>query len=514
MIPILTREQMRAYDARAIDVCAVPGLVLMENAGRGAAEIVAERGGPVAVVCGRGNNGGDGFVVARHLLARGIETEVLVLGERDRIQGDARENLDALLGLGAAPTFVGDDLDPVSRAVARAPVAVDALFGTGLDRPLEPPWVDVVSILNARRSFLVALDIPSGIDADTGAVLGTAVRADLTVTFGHLKAGLLQGAGLGHAGELRVVGLGIPDAPVLYEVGCLATAIEPATVAAALSPRPVDLHKYRAGSVLVLAGSQGKVGAALLAGAAALRSGAGLSCIASWPEAVDALEGRIPELMTLRLDPQRLARSLADALDRRAAVAIGPGFGLDDRARSVCDEVVLRWQGPVVVDADALSAFAGRADAIAAAPGPRVLTPHSGELARLLGTTSEEVERDRFAAVRNAADRTGATVVLKGARTIVCGARGTSVSLRGDPVLATGGTGDVLTGIIAALLCHADAHAAACAAVHLHALCGEAWRAATRSDRGLLASDLVDRIPEAIAELLPPAEGGSVEKGG
>jgi ADP-dependent NAD(P)H-hydrate dehydratase / NAD(P)H-hydrate epimerase len=503
MIPILTREQMRAYDARAIDVCGVPGLVLMENAGRGAAEIIAARAGagPVAIVCGRGNNGGDGFVVARHLRARAIEVDVLVIGERDRVKGDARSNLDALLGLGVAATFVGDDLTPVARAVDRASLVVDALFGTGLDRALESPWAEVVAMLNARRCPLVALDIPSGIDANTGAVLGAAVRADVTITFGHRKAGLLQGAGLGHGGELSVVGLGIPDASILDEVGSLATAIAPAAVVAALGARAVDVHKYRAGSVLVIAGSAGKVGAALLAGTATLRSGAGLGCIASWPEAVDAMEGRVPELMTHRLDPQRLAVSLGEALDRRTAVAIGPGFGLDDRARSVVDEVVLRWKGPVVVDADALGCFAGRANDLASALGPRVITPHSGELGRLLGKTSADVEQDRFAAAREAADRTGAAVVLKGARTIVCSARGTSVSLHGDPVLATGGSGDVLTGMVAALLCHADPHAAACGAVHLHAMAAERWRAEHGSDRGLLASDLIEGIPTAIATI-------------
>src|SRR5690606_34125572 len=264
----------------------------------------------------------------------------------------------------------------------------------------------------------VALDIPSGLHADTGAVLGVAIRAEHTITFGAHKPGLLQGAAAEHAGEIHLVGLGIFDAGVLARTGWLATFIEPDDALDALGHRPDDAHKYDRGSVLVVAGSAGKTGAALLAARGALRAGAGIATIASWPDAIASLEVRVLEVMTHALDPSALDASLEAALARRKAVAIGPGLGTDARARALCDKVVLGWEGPVVVDADAISAFAGRPEALQDAPGPRVLTPHSGELARLLGIKSADVEADRFAAAREAARRTGATVLLKGRNTL------------------------------------------------------------------------------------------------
>ena len=519
MIPILSREQMRAYDARAIEGCAVPGVVLMENAGRGAADHVAQlydrhaagaaggRPGPVVIACGRGNNGGDGFVVARHLLARGIEVEALLIGEREQVGGDARLNLEALLGLGGQVHTLGADLTVLREALGRAGLAVDALFGTGLSRPLEGGWLEVVTAFDEARCPKVAIDIPTGIDANSGAVLGAAVHADLTVTFAHLKAGLVQGAGLIHAGEVQVVGLGIPDRAILDEVGWLATVTEQTDVVDALGRRALDCHKYRAGSVLVVAGSEGKTGAALLAARGVLRAGGGLVTVASWPAAIDSIESRVVEVMTARLDPADLEQTLVAALDRKTAVAIGPGLGLDERAQRLSDEIVLGWRGPVVVDADSLTHFAGRAEALREAQGERVLTPHAGELGRLLGIGSAEVEAQRIDTARRAAELSGATVVLKGPRTVVASDGGDRVSVcaAGNPALATGGSGDVLTGIVAALLCHAPTHEAASAAVWLHGRAADRWAARVGADRGMLATEIADELPALVATL--PATG-------
>ncbi|MBM4358657.1 MAG: NAD(P)H-hydrate dehydratase [Deltaproteobacteria bacterium] len=524
MTVAMTAAQMRAYDRHAIDVCGVPGIVLMENAGRGAAERIAERmgdaRGPALVLCGKGNNGGDGFVVARHLETRGLAAEVFLLGRRDDVAGDARTNLDALVRLGFEVREIEDDLAEVEAALARSSLVVDALFGTGLSRPLDARATELVHRIHASLRPVVALDVPSGIDATTGEVLGVAVHATETLTFAHLKTGLLQGEGVRHAGHVRLVGLGIPDGEVLDAVGCEAEAIEPDDVLAARGFRAPDAHKYRAGSVLVVAGSAGKSGAALLAATAALRGGAGLATVATWPEIAASLDGRVLEVMTYALDREKLTDSLDRALERRAAVCVGPGLGLDSAAREVTERIVLGYRGPAVVDADALTHFAGRPTALAGAPGPRVLTPHAGELARLLGEPVSELERDRFGAARRAAKATGAVVVFKGPHTLVAHPDGRLRYLDGaEPLLATAGSGDVLAGVVLALLAargelRAEDDAArteiafevACAAVHVHLRAARLWRERTAIEmrpleRGLVASDLVAELPRALASL-------------
>jgi ADP-dependent NAD(P)H-hydrate dehydratase / NAD(P)H-hydrate epimerase len=490
MIPILSRAQIRGYDERAI-ACGVPSLVLMENAGRGAAAIAEGLvpSGEVVVVCGRGNNGGDGFVVARHLMARGRSVRVFALAAQ--LEGDARHNLEAFSGLGGDVAFLDDDFTALRDALASAALVVDALFGTGLARPVEGRYRAAIEAINEASALRLALDIPSGIDADTGAILGLAVRADHTATFAHRKCGLVQGPGADHAGAIHVVDLGIPDASVLAAVGHTARLLE----APRLPARRPDLHKYGAGSVLVAAGSPGKAGAALLAARGALRAGAGLVTIATF---ADDLEARLPEAMTVALDDDP-APKLEAALARSKAAGVGPGIGLGEEARAAI-EAMMTFAGPLVLDADAITAFAGRPEALREAPGPRILTPHTGELARLLGTTSAAIEAHRFAAAKQAADRTGAIVVLKGWRSVIAGAELT-VCDRGDPVLAVGGSGDVLTGIITALTCALPPYEAACAGVYLHARTGELWRERHGADRGVFAHELAELVPAALAEL-------------
>lgn len=505
MTPVLSREQIRAYDQHLIEELSVPGLLLMENAGRGAAEaLMARAAGRVAIVCGRGNNGGDGFVVARHLAAAGWDVACHVMGPLDKIGGDAAVNLGAWQGLGGAVHLIDHALPA---ALREADVIVDGLFGTGLSRPIEGRWRDVVEAMNAAEAPVFALDIPSGIDADTGAIHGVAVEARWTATFAHRVSGLVQGPGAIRCGELLVVPLGVPDAATLAAVGHTATVIDDALLRRAMRPRPPDCHKYRAGAVVIAAGRRGATGAAWLAARGAFRAGAGLVTIATWPGAAAALEGRLPEAMISPLDVDRPKESVLDTLRKRTAAGVGPGFGTDEPARRATEALVLEWEGPVVVDADAITCFAGRPEALKDAPGARILTPHTGELARLLGTTSQEVEAHRFAAVREAARATGCTVVLKGHRSVVATGDQLAVCERGDPVLATGGSGDVLTGIATTLVSHAPAHEAACAAVELHARAGEAWRATHGADRGALAGELADALPSCVAALGRGHEG-------
>jgi NAD(P)H-hydrate epimerase len=366
---------------------------------------------------------------------------------------------------------------------------------------------EVVAIMNRGGAHRVSLDVPSGLDADTGMPLGDAVRADDTVTFGCLKLGLLTPDGARLAGRVHLVDLGVP-AIVLEKVGHVAEVVESSTVASWISPRAADVHKHAAGSVLCIAGSAGKLGAALLVGRAALRAGAGLVTLASWPDAVQALELRVVELMSTRIDRADIAGSLDRALAGKRTVVIGPGFGLDDDAKTAIEHVLLRFEGTTIVDADALTLFAGRPEAFAAAHGPIVLTPHPGEAARLLGVKSHDVEQNRARAVRELAQRARATVVLKGARTMVAAASGPLyINTTGNPALATAGAGDVLAGIIAALACVMPAERAAPAGVHVHGLAADRWRALRGgADRGLLAGELGDLVPTVLAALLRGAD--------
>lgn len=496
MIPVLSRAQIRDYDRVAIEHRGVPSLLLMENAGRGAAEMLQRLypEGEVLVVCGRGNNGGDGFVVARHLRAAGRAVTVVAAGPADRFAGDAAVNLEAYLGLGEDVAFVetDDELGPLDAGLVRAAVVVDALFGTGLTRAIEGLHHTLIARMVAHPTPVFALDLPSGIDADTGAVHGVCVEAEHTATFAHLKSGLLQGRGAVVCGEVEVIGLGIPDRSVLEEVGLEAMVVAPEEVRTTLGTRAPDAHKYHAGSVLVVAGGPGRTGAAILAAQGALRGGAGLATIATFADV--ELGAHMHEVMTHRLPREAPIPSLEEALKKKSAVAVGPGLGLHDEATRVVDYLVATFDGPLVLDADAISAFAGTPEHIAGGPGPRILTPHAGELARLLGTTSVDIEAHRFEAAREASRRSEATVVLKGHRTVIATGERVSVCDRGDAVLGTGGSGDVLTGLVAALAVAAPAHEAAAAAVYLHAMTGEGWRAAHGSDRGMLAHEIADRL--------------------
>jgi ADP-dependent NAD(P)H-hydrate dehydratase / NAD(P)H-hydrate epimerase len=505
--PVLSRAQMRAYDRYAIESCHVPGLILMENAGRGAAEVIARllpRGpAKVVVACGAGNNGGDGFVAARHLLTRGVKVHVALLGASERVTGDARINHDAYIDLGGRYLELGDepDLARFEELVQGADVVVDALFGTGLSRALRSPFAEAVAIINQADCHRIALDVPTGVDADSGAELGAAVSAHDTITFGHLKTGLLTPEGARHAGRVHVVGIGVPDSIVAH-TGHIARVIDPPALRGWLKSREANVHKHKVGGVAVVAGSPGKTGAALLAAEAAMRGGAGLSTLVTWPESAASLEQRVRECMTFAIDRARIAGSLDQALAKQRVAVVGPGFGLDEAARVAVDHIVFGYDGVKVLDADAISLYAGRADSLARARGRLILTPHSGELGRLLGRGADDVERDRFGAAREAVALTRAVVVLKGARTLVASSDDLLVNVSGNPALATAGSGDVLAGLVGALACSLTPERAAAAAVFLHGAAADAWRTSHGdADRGLFASELLDYVPSVLSAL-------------
>lgn len=445
-------------------------------------------------------------MVARRLLEADVGVQTFLAVPVEKLKGDAAANYRELLAVGGSVVpLVEGEVAPLESALAEAGLVVDALLGTGLDREVTGFLARVIEVLNAARVRRLALDVPSGLHADTGRVLGVAVRADRTVTFAHPKLGLCTPRGSAHAGRVDVLDIGVPSDP--SATGFSAELVEGRDVASLLKPRATTLHKSSAGRVLVAAGSPGKVGAALLAAHGAQRAGAGLVTIATSPAAADALDGRVLEAMTARIDPLAIETSLPRLLEPCDAAVVGPGLGLDERARRIVDAIVLGWQGIKVLDADGISLFAGRASELASAR-QLVLTPHAGELGRLLGVPYEEVEMDRLAAVARAVELTRAVVILKGRFSII-GAPGVMPLLNptGGPVLATGGTGDVLSGIIAALACQLAPRDAAYAGVFLHGASADAWASDHGADRGMLAHELADLLPTTIGKLLQ-IEGG------
>lgn len=512
MEPVYTPEAMRAFDEYAT-ARGTPSIVLMENAGRGATEVLVREllagrpsGKRVVLVAGRGNNGGDAFVVARRLLVLGAVPEVFCRIPISGLRGDALTNAEAFAGLGGALTTLdAEGLPRLSEAVASASAVVDGLFGTGLSRDVEGVDRDVLECLLVARDKLLALDLPSGLCARTGRTLGACVRARHTVTFVAEKLGLVTAEGRDAAGRVHVVDIGVPIDPkgLPREARPCAMRVVPSDVA--LPARRHATHKFREGHVAVVAGSPGKTGAALLAAHGAARAGAGAVTVASFADTVPSLDARVLEAMTFVVEP--VESRVAELLRGKSAVVLGPGLGRDARARAVVERVLALAEVPVVLDADGLAPFEGRLDGLRARRSPTFLLPHEGELGRLLGISSEAVVADRFTRVREAALASGAIVALKGACTFIAGAGADRASVEvslvdaGHAALATAGSGDVLAGIVAAFACVLSPRRAVEAGALVHGLAGAEW-AKANGDRGLLAHEIGDRVPEIVRGLV------------
>ena len=492
MYGVFTADEMRRLDRRAITELGIAGATLMENAGRGAAERIRalldelrapRRGARVVVVCGKGGNGGDGVVVARWLKKWGARPEVLLAFPENEIGGDAGAKLRALKKSGVRPELVEDDGATADR-LRRADLIVDALLGTGSRGAPDGRVARLIELVNASSRPVVALDIPSGISADDGAAPGPAIRAMRTLTFAGLKRGLVAGPGAALAGRVEVVPIGIPADQVLR--GLTTFALEAPDVARHFPPRTRDAHKGTYGHLLVVAGSLGKTGAAALAATAALRSGAGLVTVATPASQQPVVAGLVLEAMTEPL-PETGARTLAlkarevvaELAAQRDAVALGPGIGLDEETAAAARALVQELARPMALDADGLSALAGHLDVLGSAPAARCLTPHPGEMARMLAVS-----------------------VLKGAWSVIGDPeRRVFVNPTGNPGMASGGTGDVLTGILGAFLARGIAPGAALqSAVYLHGLAGDI--AAERlGEESLIAGDVIAALPEAFRRL-------------
>ena len=493
--PLPDAEQMRATDRWAIEARGIPSLELMEQAGAAAADLVTEvaPSGAVLVVCGGGNNGGDGLVVARLLREAGREVRVLTTAPPEDFEGDAKANLDRL---------PGDPPEPYDGALDDAAVIVDAILGTGFSgTPREPARHAIVTMSEASAP-VVAIDVPSGVDASTGAVHDVAVRATATATFHRAKPGLWIHPGKEHAGAVRVVDIGIPEGePVAPSAGVLGH-----DVLGLLPGRDAAATKFSSGHVLVAGGSTGLTGAPCLAAEAAMRAGAGYVTCAV-PGSLNAIfETRLLEVMTKpvpdggagNLTPDGVDAILEEAADRGGTLVVGPGLGKADAALELARELS-RWaEVPLLLDADGLNAHAGKLDDLARRPGPTILTPHAGELARLIGAKSDEVNAERLRHARETAAAADAVVVLKGDDTIVADSSGrVAISPGGAPALATAGTGDVLSGVIGAMLAKGlEPFDAACAGVRLHLDAGR--RAASeRHPDSVIASDVIDALSRA-----------------
>jgi NAD(P)H-hydrate epimerase len=492
---------MRAIDRAAIEDFGIPGLTLMDRAGRGVADAAAAMAGPrgrIVVVCGGGNNGGDGYVAARLLRAGGRDARVMALVPAERLSPDARAVREQAERAGV-PIDDGV-LGPLAAGVGD--VVVDAIFGTGLGRPPEGPFASAIAAIEAARAAgasVLAVDVPSGLSADTGRPLGPCVRADRTVTFAFPKRGLAVHPGLGLAGDVTVVDIGIPpEAARRVPVSCeLLTELD---ARALLPARPPDAHKGDAGRLLVIAGAPGKTGAAHLALTGALRGGAGLVTLAARPEVLPfALAGR-PEAMSLALPgdgplgPGDLAILLAAAREADALV-VGPGIPRGPGTGGALRALLSRAGKPAVVDADGLNALADEPGLLAGLGVPLLLTPHPGEMARLSGRTTAEVQVDRIGLAADRARAWGATVALKGARTVVADPEAPPAIIpTGNAGLATGGTGDVLAGLCGALLAGGlSPPAAGRVGAWVHGRAGDL--AARRfGERGLVAGDLGEAI--------------------
>jgi len=495
---VLTAAQMREVDRRTIEM-GIPGIVLMENAGHRVVELLAAKFAPLAsqrivVLCGKGNNGGDGLVIARQLHTRvhPAALHVVLCANPDELKGDAAQNLRMLRACGCS---FGHELTP---AMQQASLVIDALLGTGINGPATGRILETIRAINSGfpQAKVVAVDIPSGMPSDSPRPLGEIARADFTVTFTAPKVAHVLAPNCDAVGEWRAVPIGSP--PDLHEAddAIFLSLIEPAMFRDLLAPRERDSNKGRYGHVLVIAGSPGKTGAAAMCGMAALRAGAGLVTVAAAESAIPVIASHAPELMTEVLDHSRI-EALAE---HKTLLAVGPGLGSETATVAFVRDIASRMPQPMVIDADGLNALAGAE--WSGADRVRVLTPHPGEMARMARMTVPEVQADRAAVARRFAADHQATVVLKGHRTLLAFPDGRVwINPTGSPALAKGGSGDILTGLVAGFLAQfpQQAEAATAAAVYLHGKAGE-LAAAEEGEKCVLATDLLRYLPSALEE--------------
>ncbi len=515
ILRIVTADEMRALDRTAIEGYGISGLVLMENAGTQVVDQIRRlvgkiKGRSIAIFIGKGNNGGDGLVIARHLLNRGARVKVLSIVGAGEIRGDAAVNLDIWRKMGQKiyPIHQDDGINIVKLALVKTDLIVDAIFGTGFHGPMKKEPGRVIRVINKSGKPVIAVDIPSGLEAGSGKASEPCIRAHQTVTLGLPKLGLYLEQGPNHTGKITVADISLPTVMVNQQAAPR-YLLSAGRVKKWMKPRPFSAHKGSFGRVLIVAGSRGMTGAASLTGQAALRSGTGLITVAV-PETLHSImEGKLTEVMTVPLPDTGNGSLSGEALPQILSLlgnmdvlAIGPGLSQDPETIELVRELLPAVKLPLVLDADVLNALAGEVDILGNLPATAVITPHPGEMARLMGVTPKDIQEDRVGrAIRAAADW-NVVALLKGARTVVAAPDGTVyINPTGNPGMATGGSGDVLTGVIASLIAQGlePSHAAA-AGAYFHGLAGD-LAVREKGMMGLIAGDIISALPVAAREL-------------
>jgi hydroxyethylthiazole kinase-like uncharacterized protein yjeF len=513
---VVTPDQMREIDKTAINDFGIPGIVLMENAALGVVREVTEilgdiQGKKVIVLAGKGNNGGDAFAVARHLYNIGAFTSVYVLSKLDKILGDAKTNLDILAKMGIKIDEVTSEeqVAEIKRCLKAADIVIDGLLGTGLKGEVSGIMADIIELVNASKVPVVAVDIPSGINGETGKVSKACIKAKSTVTFAFAKIGQLIHPGCEYVGDLKVVDIGIPKAAV-DNTKVKGYLIDNELVSQLIPKRKNDSNKGTYGKIFVVAGSKGMTGAACLTGGAALRSGAGLVYMAAPSSLVPIYAGALIEAVTMPFEDENKGFLTSEAipeilkqLEKVNVAAVGPGLSARNETKAVVYSIIENSEVPIVLDADGINLVAEDLSVLKKRRNQVVITPHLGEMARLVGSSVNEILEDRLNIARNFSKEWGVITVLKGSRTIIASPEGEIyINTTGNPGMSTGGSGDVLTGIIAGLIGQGlKPLDASIAGVYLHGVCGDNI-AAKKGEHGLIAGDLVQEIPFAILNLM------------
>lgn len=517
---VLNSEQMRKADKKAIEEIGIPGVVLMENAGRQVVESIEDLFKPsyplaVAIFCGKGNNGGDGFVVARHLSNRGHLPKVYLLGSREEAKGDARVNLDIIMNMHINISEIkeSDDWEDILKYLDDYDLIVDAIFGTGLSKPVGGFYADFIQYLNLSGVPIVAVDIPSGLSSDTGNIIGPSIEADLTVTFAYPKLAHILPPAEERVGLVVVADIGMPPEAV-GDHEEIAYLIDKDSAYSLLPFRRAESHKGNYGHLLVVAGSVGKTGAAYMTGESALRVGAGLVTVATPVSLNPILEIKLTEVMTEPLAETSQHTVSIKALERvlelaqgKDAIAIGPGLSQNDETKKFVRELVAQTQLPLIIDADGINAFSSCPQALKTKEKTLIITPHPGEMARLIGAATADVQSNRLEVCRRFAMEHNIYVVLKGYRTVISSPAGELfINSSGNPGMASGGTGDILTGMLAGFLVQKMTPIdALILGVYLHGLAGDI-AAQELGVSSLAATDLLNYLPDSFQILESPEE--------
>lgn len=513
---LVTASEMQEMDRRTIESFGIPGRVLMEIAGRGATRILLNNfhdldRKKVGIIAGRGNNGGDGFVIARYLAQKGIPVTVYLLALKKTVKGDAAANLELLSPLKVPVVEMPDKQSFEKRQtdLRHQQIWVDAILGTGLKSDVKGYFKEVIAFINRSNKPVLAVDIPSGLNSDTGQPCGACVRAHFTATFAFAKTGHLLFPGADYTGNLEIIDIGIPP-HIAGDVGCSQYLLTPKMLRNAFMPRPPDAHKGRTGHLLVVAGSPGKTGAATMTAVSAMRAGAGLVTLGIPASLNIALEAQVVEAMTCPLPETEngvLGNSALNLIMDQAAgkqcIALGPGLGTAAETGQLVRQILLQSPAPVVIDADGLNCIAGHTRILKDLSAPAVLTPHPGEMARLVNSTPLDVQKDRINCARDFATKFNVHVVLKGARTVIAHPDGNVfVNPTGNSGMASGGMGDVLTGLIAGFIAQGyPVESAAHLGVYLHGAAAD-----DMSEKigpfGYLATEVMNAVPQQIKKLL------------